>query len=568
MWRADKAAQLSPFDRSRFVKERAAALPGMAGLNRLRFQFIKPLAILMGIVALVLLLACANLSGLLLARAAARRREISIRRALGAGNGRLTRQFLAESLLLAASGTIAGFFAAHWFTRALIATMANGDQLALNASPDWRIFAFTGAISVIACLFAGLAPGISAGRVSINPALKQGRGGGHPRLGRMLVVTQVAISMTLLVGASLFIRTLVKLYSADTGLRAGGVFVFGVIAKHHFPDTRSVEIENAILDRLRSLPGVVFTSAANMLPLGGGLWDRDIEVEGYTFRPGEDDTAAFNAVAANYFAVTGTPLVLGRDFNVRDSAEANPVAIVNESLVRAFFHGQSPLGRHVKTHDITYEIVGVVKDAKYESIRKDAPRTMYIPWMQQGPLGMSNRSQPMGYSYLARVASGNPMRLAALVQRAVPEIDPAMRLNFPQTFEAIVDQSTLNERMMATLGGFFGILALVVACLGIFGILAFQVSRRLNEIGVRMALGATRGSIVKLVLREVAMLLPSPAVVRWAPSRPPVSPRFANSLPLRSHANRPCGLRARRSGAYRGHSRRRRYLPSAPAPRE
>ena len=508
VWRSDKAGTFQgAFDRNRFLKERAAALPGAAGMNGLRVEFLKPLTILMVIVALVLLLACANLGGLLLARAASRQRETSVRRALGAGSGRLARQFLAESLLLAMCGAVAGFAMAQWFSRALVDMMANGDELALKVAPDWRIFAFTGAVSLLACILAGLAPVLSAGRASVNPALKEVRTGGHRRLGRVLIVAQLAISMTLLVGASLFIRTLVKLYSVDTGIRTGGVFIFGVTAKHHFPPERSVEIQTAIVDRLQSLPGVTAASASNMLPLSGGLWTQRVQVEGYTFRPGEDDSAAFNAIAAKYFAVTGTPLLLGRDFNQRDTVASSPAAILNETFVRALFGGQSPLGRHVTSNNVTYEIVGVVKDAKYESLRKGAPRTMYVPWVQQGDLSMTNRSQPMGYDYLARVASGDPMRLAPMMERAITEIDPAMRMRTPQTLEDHVNRSTLNERMMATLGGFFGLLALIVACLGIFGILAFQVSRRLNEIGVRMALGATRGSIVRLVLREVAMLL-------------------------------------------------------------
>jgi predicted permease len=527
-WLAGKAASLLPADRNQWMKQRATALPAAAGTNSLRFHFGKPLGILMGIVALVLLLASANLSGLLLARAAARQREISVRRALGAGNGRLTRQFLAESLLLAVCGALAGLAVAQWFCRALIRMMANGDDLVLRVSPDWRIFAFTGAVSLLACLFAGLAPGLSARSVNLNPALKRGRNGGHQSLGRLLMVAQLAISMTLLVGASLFIRTLLKLYSVDTGVHADGIFIFSVISKHHFPEARSVEIENAILERIQSLPGVVFSSAANMLPIGSGLWTRRVQVEGYTFRAAEDDTAAINAIAPKYFAVTGTPLLLGRDFTLRDEARAAPAAIVNETFVRELFGGRDPLGRHVTSNNVTYEVVGVAKDAKYEGLRKGVPRTMYIPWVQQGNIDWSNRSQPMGYDYIARVAGGDPMRLALLVERAIPQIDAAMRMRSPQTFEDHINQSILNERMMATLGGFFGLLALLVAGLGIFGVMAFQVSRRVNEIGVRMALGATRASIVRLVLREVpTLLLPGCAVGALAAAG---LSRFANSF--------------------------------------
>jgi predicted permease len=501
-WRADKAAGIrSANPRNHFLKERAAALPAAAGLNGLIARFSEPLTALMCIVALVLLLACANLSGLLLARAASRQREISVRRALGAGHGRLARQFLAESLLLAGFGALLGLALAQWFSRALVAMMANGGKLDLPVSPDWRILAFTAAISLLACLFAGLAPGLNAGKASVNPALKQVRGGGHRRLGRALVMAQLCISMTLLVGASLFIRTLVKLYSVDTGVRTGGVLTFGVRTRTKFPPARAVAIQTSIVERLRSLPGVVSASASAMMPLGGGLWARSVQVEGYVFRPGEDDTVAFNVVAPRYFAATGTPLLLGRDFDEGDTTESKPVAIVNESFVRYFFAGQPPLGRNATSVKIAYEIVGVVKDAKYENLRAAAPKTMYIAWLQW------KGEQPTGYSYLARVAGGDPMRLAPVMERAIPEIDSAVHLLTPQTFEETVNESMLNERIMATLGGFFGLLALMVACLGIFGIMAFQVSRRTNEIGVRMALGATRSNIVTLVLREVAMLL-------------------------------------------------------------
>ena len=529
-WQNSKVSELpNQFSRGRFLKERAAVLPAASGMNGLSQQFRKPLAILMGIVGLVLMLACANLSGLQLARAASRQREISVRRALGAGSGRLMRQFLAESLLLALLGGAVGTGLALWFSRALVTLMANGDDLPLKVAADWRVLAFTSAVSLLACILAGLAPGLNARKTSVNPALKQVRtGGGHRGLGRALVVSQLAISMTLLVGASLFIRTLVKLHHVDAGVQTGGVFLFSLSGKHHFPETRSMEIQEAIVSRLQSMPGVAAASAANMLPLAGGRWARSVKVDGYTFRPGEDDTVALNAIAPKYFAVTGTPLILGRDFGEEDAVSSTPAMIVNQAFVRELCGGKSPLGKHVTSNDVTYEIVGVVKDAKYESLRKTAPRTMYISWIQQKNIAMANRSQPMGYWYIARVASGDPMRLKALAERGIPEIDPALRMRFPQTFEGQINRTLLDERMMATLGSFFGLLALIVACLGIFGILAFQVSRRINEIGVRVALGASRGSIVKLVLREMTILLAPGCVVGGLAAT--VLSRFAASM--------------------------------------
>ncbi len=289
-------------------------------------------------------------------------------------------------------------------------------------------------------------------------------------------------------------------------MRTGGVFLVDVTSKHHFPATRSREIQNAILDRLRRMPGVVASSAANMVPLGGGEWDREVQVDGHTFRPGEDNTTLMNAIAPGYFRVTGTPILQGRDFEERDESSANHAAIVNESFVRELLSGQRPLGKHITCNQVTYEIIGVARDTKYQNLRKGVSRELYIEWVQQQS-AEPGRWQPMGYTYMARVSSGDPMRLAPLMERALREIDAVMRTFHPQTFEDQVNQSTLNERMMATLGGFFGLLALIVACLGIFGILAFQVSRRVNEIGVRMAVGATRRHILTLVLREAALLL-------------------------------------------------------------
>jgi predicted permease len=495
-WRTEKAAAIAAtFRRSRFLKERAEFLPAASGLNGLRYQFFEPLAILMSIVALVLLLACANLSGLMLARAASRQREISVRRALGAGNGRLARQFLAESLLLASLGAGLGFAFAQWFSRALIVMMANGDRFDLSVRPDWRVLAFTCGVSLAACLLSGLVPGLHAGRGAVNPALKEVRSGRHRGLGRMLVVAQLAISMTLLVGASLFIRTLVKIYSVDTGVRAGGVLTFGVTTKHHFTTVRSAAIEASIVGRLQSLPGVAAATASVTAPLTGGLLLQRIRVEGYQFHSGEDDGGVFNTIAPGFFIVTGIPLLLGRDFNERDVEGSNPVAIVNQTFAHEFFGNQPPLARHVTTNNVTYEIVGVVQDSKYD-LRKAVLKTVYIPWTQQGNVGDSNRSQPTGFTYLARVSSGDPLSLAPPMERAIPEIDSALRLRTPQTLQWRIDRSTLNERMMAALGGFFGLLALIVACLGIFGVLAFQVSRRINELGVRIALGATRANIV------------------------------------------------------------------------
>lgn len=494
------AAHAPEKGRPDILRQRAGVLSAATGFSPLRNDYADALLVLMGIVALVLLLACANLSGLLLARAASRQREISIRLAMGAVRGRLMRQFLAESFVLAVLGGCTGLVLSRWFSVALVTMMANGGRLLLSVAPDWRVLAFTGAVSLLACVLAGLAPGWHALRVNLNPALKEMRAGGR-KLGKALVIAQLAISMVLLVGATLFVGTLVKLYSVDRGVRTDGVLTFGVRSTGPYPQPRSRAVQQALLDGLNALPGVDSASAAQMIPIGGGLWTRHVQVEGYTFRSDESEDAGFDAIAPKYFATIGTPLLSGREFDGRDTNSLSKAAIVNESFARYFFGAQSPLGRHVTSVNVTYEIVGVVRDAKYQSLRQDVMNTMYIPWMQ------GEGDQPSNYSFLVRVAAGDPLRLAPPLERLVREADPGLRLLTPQTYSAIVDHSIVTERIMATLGGFFGLVALLVACLGIFGVMAFQVSRRTNEIGLRMALGASRSGIVALVLGEVGLML-------------------------------------------------------------
>jgi predicted permease len=353
--------------------------------------------------------------------------------------------------------------------------LANGGTLLLDTAADWRVLAFTGAISLAACVLAGLAPGLHALRTNLNPGLKERRTGGHQRMGKALLVGQLAISMMLVVGAALFVDSLVKLYRVDRGLRTGGVLTFGVRSSERYPQARTWAVQQALVERLSKMPGVVSASASRMIPLGGGLWDRTVQVEGYTFRSDESEAAGFNAVAPKYFATIGTPLVSGREFDERDTNTSNKVAIVNESFARYFFGGRSPLGRRV-TSIVTYEIVGVVKDAKYSSLRQEVLKTMYIPILQR------EGDQPMSSTYLVRVAGGDPMRLAPAVEKLVREADPGLRFRSAQSYDTLVDRSIVTERIMATLGGFFGVLALIVACLGILGVMAFQVSRRMNEI--------------------------------------------------------------------------------------
>jgi predicted permease len=266
--------------------------------------------------------------------------------------------------------------------------------------------------------------------------------------------------------------------------------------------TRISAVNDALLERLRALPGVRSATATQVLPVSGGLWDRTVTVEGYRFRDDESDSVGFNAVAPAYFSTMGTPVMAGREFTAGDTGTSPRVAIVNDSFARYFFGDAPALGRHVTSVSVTYEIVGVVRDAKYRTLRDAVMKTMYIPWTQRDA-----ESQPSAYNYLLRVESGDPRRLIPDLRRVVREADPMLRLATARPYSDFIDESIGTERIMATLGGMFGGLAMLVAALGMFGLLAFQVARRTNEIGVRVALGADRGSLIALVLRDVAIMV-------------------------------------------------------------
>ena len=286
-----QAAQAREKDRVGILRQRASAFSSSDGINPFRYDYAKSLLILMGIVGLVLILACVNLSGLLFARAAARQREVSIRLAIGAGRGRLVRQLLTESLLLTAIGGTLGLVLASWFSERLVALFVNGRSVTVSAAPDWRVFAFTAVVALLACVVAGLAPALHAVRFNVNPALKEARVQGHRWLGKSLVVAQLAISTVLVVGATLFLRTLVNLYSVERGFDSDGVIVVNVRSGRPYEAARGFAVQRTILDRLKRLPGIRSASAANVLPIGGGLWTRGVQIEGYTFRADESDSA-------------------------------------------------------------------------------------------------------------------------------------------------------------------------------------------------------------------------------------------------------------------------------------
>jgi predicted permease len=497
-------AQIPEERRAQILETRAGVVPSSDGINQLRYDMAPPLVILMATVGLILLLACVNLSGLLLARSVARQREISIRLAIGAGRWRLVRQLLTESLVLVVVGGTCGLVLADWFSVRLARLFFAGGDFELPVTLDWRVVAFAAAVSMAACISAGLMPALQAARVRLTPTLKDTRADGDSRIGRLLVAGQFAISMVLAVVGTLFVATLHRLYAVDRGFSDDGLLVVNVRSRTPFPATRAFAVQDDLLERMRAEPGVQSASAAQVIPVGGNLWDRSVQVEG---RTGQPDVVAFNVIAPDYFSTLGTPLLAGREFNDRDSASSTPVAIVNDSFARHFFGTRSAIGRRVTSVDVTYEIVGVVADAKYEDLRETRRQTMYIAWTQR------QGDQPTSYAYFVRASATDPMRLAPALRRLVRDVDPALDTRRTTTYESIIATSIAIERTLGTLGGLFGVLGLLVAAVGMFGVLAFRVERRTNELGVRLALGASQSSVISLVARDVVgMVLPGVVV--------------------------------------------------------
>jgi len=515
---AQQQRNLSGFsetERRDFWKRRIVLLPAARGTDYLRKEFRQPLILLMGMVALVLLIACANVANLLLARASAREREIMVRLAVGAGRRRLVRQLLTENILLATIGGAVGVLFAYWGSPVLVLLMSRGqNQVTLDVHPDLRVLAFTLLIALITGIAFGLAPALRATRVTVNPGSarvttpRTGRS-----LGRALVIVQVALSLVLVVGAGLLARTLRNLETLDPGFDSRNVLLFGLDpTRAGYKEDRLRELDQRLLERLSEMPGVQSASFSFITPISGGGWDNFIFVEGYTPRPGEDMNTYINAVSPKFFATLHTPLVLGRDFGPQDRPGSPLVAIVNQAMARRFFEGRNPMGRRFGWGEgqrkTEYEIVGLVGDAKYVSLRDSVPPTAYLSAFQSKEWG--------GVNFEVRTALG-PSALTPEIRTLLQNLDP--RLTSPQVtpFTQQIDESLYQERLVSALSGFFGVLALLLACIGLYGIMAYAVARRTNEIGIRLALGAERIGILRMVLGE-ALLLAAIGILTGLPS--------------------------------------------------
>jgi len=492
---------------------------GSKGLDSLRSEFSQPLFILMTVVGLVLLIACANVANLLLERAASRRREIAVRLALGAGRGRLIRQLLTESLTLSATGGAAGLLLAFWASNLLVVMMSSGtDRIDLHVRPDLYVLVFTAALSVLTALLVGLAPALRGTSVNLTPALKAGPtgAGGKPRrfaglrfgLAKGLVVAQVAISLVLLVGAGLFVRTLANLENENIGFDRRNLLLFAIDpTQQGYKGVRLARFYEELQGRLKAIPGVRSVSLS-MHPLLKGeisVWGLVLDDYVPPPRPGRNDNAIdvhVNKVGPDFFATMGIPLLLGRTIQPEDTATSPMVVVVNEAFAHKYLEGQSPVGRRAGWEGegrSKIEIVGVVKDTRYGQLRHDPPPTCYVPYTQY--------PDHLGAMYFEVRTAGDPKNWLASVGDAVRSLDKEIPILDAKTQTEEIDEAVFQERIFARLTSLSGVLALLLACLGLYGLMSYSVARRSNEIGIRMALGAQRAGILRWVLIEALALV-------------------------------------------------------------
>jgi predicted permease len=478
---------------------------GSQGLNTMRSAFGRPLLVLMGVVALVLLVACANLANLLLARAQARAREFAVRLSLGAPRARLVRQLLVESLLLATGGGFAGVALAFWIDSILIDFLNAGRSAAsaFHVAPDAHVLAFSILLTFTTAILVGLVPAWRATRPDLAPGLKQDSAAASPvsrvLLRRSLVVIQIALSLVIVFGAGLLTRTLRTLAAVDLGFRPDRVIALNVDpAANGHSGAAASSIFDEILKRTRDLPEVRAASLAANAPNGSTAISMRIEVPGYTPKPLRGDSVVnFNFISPHYFETLGQPFLHGRDFDERDTRNSLPVAIVNEKFVRHYFDGRDPSGREFRQDGAAVMIVGVVADARDHGVRSGPGETVYIP-VKQGPIS--------GLTLLVR-APNDPQHIIPSLLAIVGSIDRRMPVSSVHTLDVDVEAGLSTERILGYLSTLFAALATLLAGIGLYGVLAYSIARRTHEIGIRFAVGAQRRDVAVLFARESLTLV-------------------------------------------------------------
>jgi predicted permease len=485
---------------------RLAAYPASRGVSSLGQTGYTSLRLLLGITGLVLLMACANLANLMLVRASAREREMAVRLALGAPRWRLIQQLFSEGVLLASGGAILGLGLAGIFSRSLVLLFSTGDYVPLldQLRTDWRVLLFVAAVATLTCILFALAPAFRSSGMQPGAALKRGsRGTTTDRsrfsLQRLMVVVQVAVSLVLLVGALLFVRSFRNLVTLNPGMRERGITVaFLGYWQSPLPRERWADFQRELLEEVQSVPGVLSAATTTRVPLDGGSWEHGVRVGS------KEGTSKFTWVSPDYFATMEIPVVKGRGFSKQDTPSSPRVAVVNQTFVRRFFGDTNPIGQTLLTSPepdypaTTYEIVGIIRDTRYSDLRTETPPMAFAPATRfpgQGP-----------WCHVIIYSSVPPPTVMAAVKRRLAEQHPDVVAEFADFQKQILDELVM-ERVLAMLSGFFGVLAAALAAIGLYGVISYVVVMRRNEIGIRMALGASRSGVVNLILRQTVLLL-------------------------------------------------------------
>jgi predicted permease len=490
----------------RYRKFRLTAYPGHNGVSRLRADYDSSLWLLLGMTGLVLLIACANLANLMLARSSARQREIAVRLSLGASRARLLRQFATESALLTVIGGAAGIALAQGMVRVLVASLSTqSGSIYLSLELNWRILLFACAMAAITCIIFGAIPAMRVTRMQPESVMRAGGRGltaGRERLSmqRVMVVTQIAVSLVLLAGALLFARSFQNLLTFDPGMRQAGISIAFVGMPGSMPRERLEGFQRELLGEVAAVPGVRRVGSTTNVPLLGSSWSHGINAGGVS------RDARFTWVSPGYFDTMGIPLIAGRGFDEHDTASSKRVAVVNEAFVRRFFNNHDPLGQTLRTgaepgYPATiYEIIGVIPNTRYTGLRDDMPPSVFAPGLQFPQLGP--------WASVMIHADTPPATTAQAVKTRLSQKFPELVMEF-EDFRGRIQDGLVRERLMAVLAGLFGALAAILAAVGLYGVVSFLVARRRNEIGIRVALGARKGQLVRMVMRESAhMLLP------------------------------------------------------------